>query len=303
MSRRDIHSFVGELLGHYPRAGWLRVVCADIQRSTAEDRVEWDEEVAEEMRALVGAVSRRLVNEGDPVGGFWLVQAGVPMKVWVNANSLAIGVVLEVDGDLVEDAAWLRRRDDSAHINRSELDAVIRGINLALCWGRRELQLLTDSQTFYLWLRSVIHCTLNVRTKALDKVLIRRRLNTLRELIMEENLSVSVTLVPSERNLADTLNRVPKKWLLTRPVALVGEVSAVESKVAPVSLDQIRQIHETGHFEVERTFRLATEIWRRMRLSVWPSSVIGAPGSALRVCRIGGLSMRAMLGQGHTLLR
>ena len=259
VSRRDVHSFVGELLGHYPRAGWLRVACAYVQRSTADEGAGWDEEVGKETRALVEAVSRRLANEGDPVGGSWLVQEGAPMKVWVDASSLAIGVVLEVDGDLVEDAAWLRPRDDSAHINRCELDAVIRGINLALCWGRRELQLLTDSQTVYHWLRSVIHRTHNVRTKALEEVLIRRRLNTLGELIAEENLSVSVTLVPSERNLADALTRVPKKWLLTKPVALVGEVGAAEPHVTPVSFEQIRQIHNTGHFGVERTYQLATE--------------------------------------------
>jgi ribonuclease HI/transposase InsO family protein len=259
MSRRDAHSFVGELLGHYPRAGWLRVACAFIQRSTAEEKIEWEEEVGENTRALVESVSRRLVNEGDPVGGLWVVQAEAPMRVWVDASSLALGVVLEVEGDLVEDATWLRPRDDSAHINRCELDAVIRGINLALRWGRRELQIMTDSQTVYFWLRSVIHRTHNVRTKALDEVLIRRRLETLRELIEEENLSVKVTLVPSERNLADALTRVPKKWLSTKRVALAGKVSPAEHENIPPSVDEIRRIHNTGHFGVERTHQLAVE--------------------------------------------
>lgn len=259
MSRRDVHSFVGELLGHYPRAGWLRVACAFIQRTTAEEKIEWEEEVGGGTRALVEAVSRRLINEGDPVGGSWLVQAQAPMKVWVDASSLALGVVLEVEGDLVEDAAWLRPRDDSAHINRCELDAVIRGINLALRWGRRELEIVTDSQTVYFWLRSVINRTHNVKTKALDEVLIRRRLNTLRELIVEENISVRVTLVPSERNLADALTRVPKKWLLTKSLALAGEVSPVEHDDTPVSIEEVRRIHNTGHFGIERTHRLAVE--------------------------------------------
>ena len=259
MSRRDVHSFVGELLGHYPRAGWLRVACAFIQRSTAEEGVGWDEEVGTKTQALVEALSERLADEGDPVGGGWVVKAKAPMKVWVDASSLALGVVLEVDGDLVEDAAWLRPRDDSAHINRSELDAVIRGINLALRWGRRELQILTDSQTVYFWLRSVINRTHNVKTKALDEVLIRRRLDTLKELIAEEDLSVVVTLVPSEHNRADALTRVPKKWLLNRRAAFAGEVTAAEPNATPISFEQVRCIHNTGHFGVERTFQLAVE--------------------------------------------
>ena len=42
---------------------------------------------------------------------------------WMPA--LALGAVLEVDGDIIEDASWLRR-DDCGHINLAELEAVLR---------------------------------------------------------------------------------------------------------------------------------------------------------------------------------
>ena len=49
--------------------------------------------------------------------------------VWCDASSIALGVVLEIDGNSVEDAAWLRKKDDFAHINLAELNAVLKGIN------------------------------------------------------------------------------------------------------------------------------------------------------------------------------
>jgi len=36
----------------------------------------------------------------------------------------------DIDGRVVEDCAWLRK--DAAHINVAELEAIIKGLNLAL---------------------------------------------------------------------------------------------------------------------------------------------------------------------------
>ena len=55
-----------------------------------------------------------------------------------------------VDGHVIEDASWLRTNEE-AHINRAELDAVIKGVNMALVWNMRRLQLKTDSQTVFHW--------------------------------------------------------------------------------------------------------------------------------------------------------
>lgn len=73
-------------------------------------------------------------------------------RVWSDASSLAMGTVLEIGGVDVEGAAWLRKENDATHINVAELEAVNRGINLALKWNSKKLNLLTDSVTVYGWL-------------------------------------------------------------------------------------------------------------------------------------------------------
>ena len=54
--------------------------------------------------------------------------------VWYNVKRITLAVVLEVGGVTVEDAAWLPKEDNSTHINVTELEANIRGINLGLKW-------------------------------------------------------------------------------------------------------------------------------------------------------------------------
>lgn len=49
--------------------------------------------------------------------------------------------------------------------------------------------------------------------KAVNKILIRRRLDTLMKLVNEYVLSMDVTLVKSSQNKADQLTRVPQKWI------------------------------------------------------------------------------------------
>lgn len=56
------------------------------------------------------------------------------MDFWVESSSLATGVLVEVNGAMIEDACWLRSEIGSQHINLAELGAVIKGINQALQW-------------------------------------------------------------------------------------------------------------------------------------------------------------------------
>ena len=114
-----------------------------------------------------------LKNWGDPAKGDWLVNSEASINVWVDASSIVVGVVLEVNGNVIEDVAWLRPINDSAHINLSELDTVICGVNLALLWGQCLMVIITDLAAVFGWLRAVIDCTYNVWTHALCEVLIR----------------------------------------------------------------------------------------------------------------------------------
>ena len=94
--------------------------------------------------------------EEDPVGGVWEVVRTTQGRVWCDASSLAIGVCLEVDGAIVEDASWLRRMDDASHINLAELEAVLRGVNLAVSWGLERVEVITDSKTVFGWIKDLV---------------------------------------------------------------------------------------------------------------------------------------------------
>ena len=91
----------------------------------------WDDETADTL--LIGMVVETItrVKKNDPAKGDWCVQ-GKEMNVWVDASSLAIGVLLEKNEAVIEDACWLWPMNDAAHINLAELDEVLKGINLAL---------------------------------------------------------------------------------------------------------------------------------------------------------------------------
>ena len=70
------------------------------------------------------------VEHQDPVRGAWCVSSARSCDLWCDASSLATGCAVEIDGVIVEDGAWMRKKDDNAHINLSELDAIHKGINM-----------------------------------------------------------------------------------------------------------------------------------------------------------------------------
>lgn len=175
--------------------------------------------------------------------------------MWVDASSLAIGALLEMNGSVIEDACWLRPLDDAAHINLAELDAVIKGVNMALQWKVKELCLHTDSLCVYHWIVDTLTGKARVRTKAATEMLIRRRLETLRKLVEEYNLSVNAVLVASTRNLADKLTRVPQRWFdAMKKEAEPGSLCAASIE----ETDEIKRVHhDTGHPGVRRTYYFA----------------------------------------------
>ena len=258
LTRRVVHRLLGEWMGHFPVLGWLRIVCAFLQRCTAKEGINWDEHVSEETRTKVLEVEHRLKEQGDPAKGSWVVRQDGEAVVWTDASNLGVGVALAVDGEVIEDAAWLKRETDTSHINVSELDAAIRGINLAIKWKFRKFKIMTDSSTVRRWLQSAFERTHNVRTHALSELLIRKRLSILQELQVQENLDISVQQVRSEENLADALTRVPKSWTLRKQQlnAAMGSLNMY---------DEFLKIHKKNHFGVLRTTELAKEkfLWKK----------------------------------------
>ena len=255
LSRRTVFSTCGKLLGHYPVCGWLRVATAFIKRRANNVTQNWDEPVScEHVRSFLEEVQTR-VARCDPARGRWDV-SGETAHVWVDASSIAIGVVLEVNGEAVEDASWLRS-SEVTHINMAELDAVVKGLNMALTWGFTELTLHTDSATVHRWMSDALTGKSRLRTKAASEMLIRRRIGIVASLVQEYSLKLSVVLVPSAENRADELTRVPQRWL--RALAEGGSMDASPYKcglaATEAELDAViaRVHHESGHPGVRRT--------------------------------------------------
>ena len=125
LSRRQLFSICGRLVGHYPVCNWLRVACSYIKRRSEGAR--WEEDVGEDVRLMTTELLEK-VRDSDPVKGPWTVRNETRKgRVWCDASSLAIGVALEINDAVVEDAAWLRKTSDYNHINIAELDAAVRG--------------------------------------------------------------------------------------------------------------------------------------------------------------------------------
>ena len=137
----------------------------------------------------------------------------VKKSLWVDASSLATSVAIEYDRAIIEDANWLQPVHADKHINLAELDAVLRGINLALHWRASVINLRTDSACVHRWISDTLSGKARVRTKAASEMLIRWRLSMLHELAAEYGLMIDVALVKSHANRADPLTRVPQQWL------------------------------------------------------------------------------------------
>ena len=103
-----------------------------------------------------------------------------------------------------------KRLSPYARINVAELDAVEKGLNLGLKWGFVRLQIMTDSATVHSWLQSVLTGSHRPRTHGLSEMLIKRRLSLLSDTVKDFGAEVTVRLVPSAQNRADSLSRVPK---------------------------------------------------------------------------------------------
>ena len=90
----------------------------------------WEDFASEDTVQMLRYASERL-NKEDPVKGIWNVQKSSTGVIWRDASSLALRVLLEINGATVEDATCFRK-DDFNQINVAKLEAVLKGVNLAL---------------------------------------------------------------------------------------------------------------------------------------------------------------------------
>ena len=209
----------------------------------------WDDRIKNASLCQILAETLTRVREADPVGGNWCMD-GKEIIVWVDASSIATGVALETIGMVIEDAYWLHPTNDAQHINLAELDAALKGVNLALQWEATVLHLVTDSACVHCWISDTLTGKARVNTRAAGKMLVRQRLGTLRSLAKEYGLTIDVKLVKSCQNRSDSLTRVPRRWMdVLESCAMVGR---------RLDKDQVADIHhQSGHLGAKRTLYFA----------------------------------------------
>lgn len=191
VTKRAVFAWCGALTSHYPVVSWLRPACSFLKRLAASDVNHWDDEVSSSVVLCCAELADHLAAK-DPATGPWKVPPSSESE-WVlycDASDVAIGVVLEVNGVIVEDACWLRSVDDKKHINVAELEAVVKGLNLAVQWDATNVNIVTDSKTVHGWLSSVISNSHRVKTSGLYSVMVQRRLEIATDLLSSMSMSV-----------------------------------------------------------------------------------------------------------------
>ena len=243
MTRRELFSWCGKLIGHYPVAGWLRPACSFVKRLAAGDK--WDEEVGCDALWVLRGMVEKVVGE-DPVKGLWTVPKQEDGIIWCDASGLALGVVVEIGGCVAEDAARLRKKGDFNHINVAELEAALKGINLGIKWGLTRMKLMTDSATVHGWLNLIMSGDRAVRTKGAAEIIVKRRLGIFRSLVEELGLNVEVMLVKSEKNKADKLTRLQAVWMERAK-------KSEEAQHISAGAVGLKESHDAHHMGVDRT--------------------------------------------------
>ena len=126
---------------------------------------------------------------------------------------------------------------------------------MALKWQRRIISIRCDSVSVCKWVESVIFGDKRIRMKGISEALVRRRLWLIQQTILDYELSMDITLIPSARNVADALTRVPELWL--RRCRGMESVAAVGIEAIPTITKQVVcQSHACAQFLAENQVTL-----------------------------------------------
>ena len=138
----------------------------------------------------------------------------------------------------------------------AELDAVLKGINLVIKWGLREIEIRTDSAMVLSWVTFTVEESGRIRTKGSGKKIVKRRLGILGELISEFKQQIKAVFVPSERNKVDALTWIKKQWLVEKEEVLV----------CCLGIGELEELHGMHHMGVERTLYLVWKVDPHIKL-------------------------------------
>ena len=92
----------GKLAGDFSVSEWLQVATGFIKHQATAIKQNWDDEIGDAPLECIKTDTLTWVWQLDPAQGRWSVNMK-ELNVWVNKSSLAVGVVLDADGAIIED--------------------------------------------------------------------------------------------------------------------------------------------------------------------------------------------------------
>ncbi|KAI0983140.1 hypothetical protein GJ496_005970 [Pomphorhynchus laevis] len=192
---------------------YLKRLCGDIG---------WDDPIPENVMKLIENLTVKF-REHDPVQGKWRIEeTSNSVSIWCDASSVAVGVVVELNGNVIEDASWLRKMDDDTHINLAELEAVIKGVNIAISNKFSKIKILTDSSSVRAWVACAIMRDNPIPARGLGQALVRRQVSLLRQILEDGHNALR----------QPTLSELNRLWTesLLRSEAIVERIERIHSK-------------------------------------------------------------------------
>ena len=264
---RDLAQGVGELgSSHLPCLGHTRAEMAILRsllgKYIGSDVSRWTHPVPEELRDLF----ELSVKDQNRQAYRWRIEdkrhdPRVTYRLYCDASGLLTGGIIRtvrdgVESDDIEDFCSLNRCE-AAHINIAELNGVVYGLQHMEEYAptMARIEIITDSKTCRAWVQTAIEDGI-VRTKALNKSLVKTRVAIIHEMIQQNAWEVTVSWVGTKDNPADVLTRVNSTYMSVWRRYTTAEENELEAEheqeivgvveaTAPVMTDQeLRRLHE-----------------------------------------------------------
>ena len=107
LTGHTVFSICGKLMGYFPVCKGLCAAIGMIKRRTSMVTNGWHDTVKDvPIKQMIVEMFIRVLQD-DPTQRDWCV-AGEEANLWVDASSLAMGIVLENCGATLEDVCWLQ---------------------------------------------------------------------------------------------------------------------------------------------------------------------------------------------------
>jgi transposase InsO family protein len=216
---KDLASALGEAASsHLPCLGPVRaqlsVLRSLLGKFIGNEHHKWNLNLPDDLTALWDICNAEVREERKYE---WLIKKSTKFRLYTDASSMLIGgLIRSVHGaqespDLIDFCSIHR----CPHINIAELDGVVFGLQHLENYAPKDstIEIITDSKSTRSWVAVAISDGI-IRTKALNKSLIRHRVQIMKEMFAQNNWKVTVTWVESAKNPADRFTRVPHSFVL-----------------------------------------------------------------------------------------